>query len=65
MPVKNRPANKNPWTAAEHEILLRPITTGEVIRILQRELGITRSRSSADIERRTLKRLQDQLAGAK
>jgi hypothetical protein len=60
MPVRNRKPNKSAWTAAEHAILARPITTGAVIKALQVELGITRSRSAADIERRTLARLQNQ-----
>ncbi len=59
MPVKQRPHNRSPWTAAEHEILARPITTGAVIKALKVELGITRSRSAADIERRTLARIKD------
>lgn len=58
MPVKHRKPNKTAWTAAEHAILARPITTGAVIKALQVELGITRSRSAADIERRTLARIK-------
>ena len=58
MPVKHRPTNKAPWTAAEHAILERPITEGAAVKALQAELGITRSRSAVGVERRTLKRIK-------
>lgn len=59
MPVKQRSPNRDPWTAAEHEIILRAnLTESQIVKALKTELGITRSRSSVGIERRTLARIK-------